>query len=56
MAFFPDPPIPMTIIRAKLSIAWFTFGIILVFISNKKCFDLYKSILPLEQKKANFTA
>src|SRR3989344_4869379 len=29
-AFFQDPPIPNTIIRAKLSIAWFTFGMFLM--------------------------
>ena len=41
---FPDPPIPMTLMRAKLSISWFTFGIVLLFLIKAK-FDLVLSNL-----------
>ena len=57
-AFFPEPPIPMTMMRAKLCISSFIFGIIFIFwlifhAVIRLWRNLYTDTLALRQKKVN---
>ena len=50
-AFFPEPPTPMTLIRAKLSIVGFIFGSCFYSYFNKVIMSYIGSIIAENKKK-----